>query len=103
MALAVERMSNQLTHVLLIEDCPGNVHMVRGATKEEAEKRVEQWLVAKYAAKFYPQVFPERGKGHTPEGNAMALRSPNQRAPLVIPHILQTRCYDESKFSEVLK
>jgi hypothetical protein len=55
MAIAVERMSNHLTHVLLIEDCPGNVHLVRGATKEEAEKRVEQWLVAKYAAKFYPK------------------------------------------------
>jgi DNA-binding NtrC family response regulator len=27
----------------------------QGATQEEAEKRVEQWLVAKYAAKFYPK------------------------------------------------
>jgi DNA-binding NtrC family response regulator len=27
----------------------------QGATEEEAEKRVEQWLVAKYAAKFYPK------------------------------------------------
>jgi hypothetical protein len=53
MVLAVERMSNQSTHVLLIEDGPGNADLVRGATEEEAEKRVEQWLVAKYAAKFY--------------------------------------------------
>jgi DNA-binding NtrC family response regulator len=28
----------------------------QGATKEEAEKRVEQWLVAKYASKFYPKL-----------------------------------------------
>jgi DNA-binding NtrC family response regulator len=28
----------------------------QGATKEEAEKRVEQWLVAKYAAKFYSKL-----------------------------------------------
>ena len=27
----------------------------QGATQEEAEKRVERWLVAKYAGKFYPQ------------------------------------------------
>jgi len=27
----------------------------QGATQEEAEKRVEQWLVAKYADKFYPR------------------------------------------------
>jgi hypothetical protein len=52
MALAVERMSNQPTHVLLIE------------------------------------AFPERGKGHMSEGDAMTLRSPNQRALHVIPHIL---------------
>jgi hypothetical protein len=56
MAIAVEKMSNQPTHVLLIEDSPGNVDLVRGATKEEAGKRVEQWLVAKYAAKFYPKL-----------------------------------------------
>jgi hypothetical protein len=86
MALAVERMSNQPTHVLLIEDSPGNADLVRGATKEEAEKRVKQWLVAKYAAKFYPE--PSQGKGHMSERDAMTLRSPNQRALHVIPHIL---------------
>jgi hypothetical protein len=68
MALAVERMSNQPTHVLLNEDSPGNADLVRGATKEDAEKRVEQWLVAKYAAKFYPKAFPERCKGHMSGG-----------------------------------
>jgi DNA-binding response OmpR family regulator len=53
----------------------------QGATQEEVEKRVEQWLVAKYADKFYPTSAQTAncGKDHASEGAAMTLRSPNRR------------------------
>jgi DNA-binding NtrC family response regulator len=40
----------------------------QGATQEEAEKRVEQWLVAKYADKFYPKPFQNAARATCQKG-----------------------------------
>jgi hypothetical protein len=103
MALAVEGMSNLHTHVLLIEDSPGNADLVRGATKEEAEKRVEQWpLVAKYAAKFYQSIPRTRQWPHVRWGrNDLAISK--SAGPSCHSAHSSPQCCDESIFSEVLK